>query len=163
MRLKWVRERFRMGTWISDYSEFISQAGNVLWKVSKVRSDPFPMRNQLDKKRGWLNWVISGISASWVAIGVAVIKLTFIPFNFNALSFIPRISLIILFLVIVVGLFGATGKRWAHAALLMPVLFICIYTLDVCYAYLFHGRFTSYYWTMLVVTLWVSTTWIITV
>jgi hypothetical protein len=29
MRLKWRREWLRMGTWISDYSELVSEAGNM--------------------------------------------------------------------------------------------------------------------------------------
>jgi hypothetical protein len=43
MSLKWRKGRIRMRTWISDYSELVSEAGNMARKVSKVKTLSEPL------------------------------------------------------------------------------------------------------------------------
>src|SRR5262249_13829003 len=89
----------------------------------------------------------------WIFVAVLGISLL-IHFGFNRVSSISWIAVFIFVLLTVFGSFGAAGKRWAQVGLLVPILIPFIYALDVCYAYLWHARFTGYFWTMLALAGW---------
>jgi hypothetical protein len=77
-------------------------------------------------------------------------------------SIAPWVALAIFLLLVVIGGFGVAGKFWAQVYLLLPVFVVFLYASDVCYAYLFHARFSAYFWRMLAVAVWSLVTGLVT-
>jgi hypothetical protein len=112
------------------------------------------MKNQIySHALYWTDSILRLVSFSWIIIAIIGI-VPFFRYGFSEPSYISWIALFVISLLILFGSFGTARKRWAQAALLVPVFITFIYALDVCYAYIWHARFSSYFWGMLALVTW---------
>ena len=56
------------------------------------------------------------------------------------------IGVIVLLLLFITGIFAMLRKLWGWIGLLVMVGIVCLWGVDICYAFLWHGRFPFRFW-----------------